>query len=107
MNVYSIFDKKVSAYGQPFFAVNDQAAIRMVTTATMERNSLMRCFPEDYSLERLGSFDEQKGHLEPVKPLSVCPVASIVWLGDDSEGGDSSPEDTKESEINGSALSSS
>lgn len=78
MNVYSIFDKKVAAYGQPFFALNDQAAKRMVSMASAERNSLLRVFPEDYTLERLGTFDESSGQLDSEKPSTVASVSALV-----------------------------
>lgn len=94
MNVYSVFDKKVATYGQPFFALNDLAAARMVSMASMDRNSLLRCFPEDYQLERLGSFDEDKGELKSIKPHVVGPVASFIVdggdLGEEESGSESS-----------------
>lgn len=93
MNVYSIYDKKVAAYGQPFFAANDGAAIRMVTLASQDRNSLLGTFPADYQLEKIGSWDESQGLLSGSKPGVVAQVALIVWVGDREESSDSEDSD--------------
>lgn len=89
MNIYSLFDKKVSSYGQPFFALSDAAACRMVSMSSLDRNSLLRVFPEDYQLERIGSFVDSTGILDPCKPKVVSAVASLLIEGAET-GGDES-----------------
>lgn len=103
MLVYSIFDKKVSAYGQPFFAKNDGAAMRLVMASTTERNSLLATFPGDYQLERIGSWDDEKGVLEPSKPAVVSPVTALLWEGD-APGDQAEPKSPGEPTVNENLL---
>lgn len=70
VKIYSIFDIKVSAYSQPFFAMSDGAAVRMFTDTvngpvdpkTGMKNSIS-AHPEDYRLDRIGVFDDENGSL--------------------------------------------
>lgn len=70
VKVYSIFDVKVGAYNQPFFAQSDGAAVRMFTDTvngpvdpkTGMKNHIA-AHPEDYRLDRLGTFDDEFGAL--------------------------------------------
>lgn len=70
VKMYSIFDVKVGAYNQPFFAVADGAAIRMFTdtvNAPVDPKTGMKngiaAHPEDYRLDRIGVFDDENGTL--------------------------------------------
>lgn len=62
--IYSIYDEKVEAYGQPFFAPTNPAAIRMFTDLTMDHNSSVSRHPQDYTLYQLGTYDDSTGKLE-------------------------------------------
>lgn len=106
MYVYSVFDKKVAAYGQPFFAQSDSAASRMVSMASMDRNSLLRTFPADYTLELIGEWDDQVGELKPSKPRTVCPVASLVIGGNDGEASDNGASPSPKVEVEKKSTSS-
>lgn len=63
---YSIFDLKAQSYRYPFPAVNDAVAFRMVSDL-MRTENVYSLHPEDFSLIKVGSFDDDTGVLEAVK----------------------------------------
>lgn len=68
--VYSVFDSKVRAFLTPFFTHTDESAIRalsdVVEGSEGERHQFAR-HPEDFSLYRIGAFDDAAGVLEPLE----------------------------------------
>lgn len=60
-NTYSAFDKKAVFFLGTFLARSDSEAIRMFGDACKEPKSLLGLHPEDYSLYRLGTFDDVSG----------------------------------------------
>ena len=71
MNVYSIYDKAVQAYMRPFFMPADGAAQRAFTDLVEDKSHEMSKHPEDYSLFRIGSFDDSNGSLDRCEPYVV------------------------------------
>jgi len=61
--VYSVFDKKVGAYAQPFFVSHEQVALRAFAAAVQDKELTIGKFPEDYALYCLGVFDDASGSL--------------------------------------------
>lgn len=59
--MYSVFDKKVGAYAQPFFCTHEQVALRAFASACADKDLTIGKFPEDYALYRLGEFDDASG----------------------------------------------
>lgn len=78
-NAYSLFDRKALMYSPPFFAPNDQVALRTVGDACRDPNHPIGQHPGDYVLFNLGSFDDSKGAMLPVSPLvHVVDVLALV-----------------------------
>ncbi len=65
MNVYSIFDSATGAYMRPFFLMADPQALRSFTELATDRKHDIGKHPEDYSLVRIGTFDDSKACLHP------------------------------------------
>lgn len=63
ISIYSVFDDKVGAYLQPFFARNDAVALRQFQSAAMDTSSQFNKFAADYTLFYIGQFDENNGFL--------------------------------------------
>lgn len=55
--VYTIHDSKGDAYSAPFHQFNEQLARRSFEAETMNPNSMISKFPEDFDLYHLGTFD--------------------------------------------------
>jgi hypothetical protein len=64
LNVYSIFDVAAGAYARPFFLQSDAAAMRLFGDEAVGADNPISAHPEDYSLFRIGTFDDQKGRIE-------------------------------------------
>lgn len=63
LQLYSIFDAKVSAYQPPFTAQNDAHAKRMLADTAKDPKTLFHQHPADYTLFKIGSFDDETGQL--------------------------------------------
>lgn len=61
LKIYSIRDKKAEVYFTPMFLSNDAVAIRMLRGELMSPTSNIAAFPEDYSLHKVGIFDDETG----------------------------------------------
>lgn len=67
--VYSVFDKKVAAYGTPFFAPSDGAAVRSVQDAARDPSTTLSRHAEDFALFKVGSWGDGEGVLDGQPPL--------------------------------------
>lgn len=63
-NAYSVRDSKVGTYGVPFFTHNDATAKRSFNQLASDPNSVVAHNPEDFSLHRIGEFDDESGVME-------------------------------------------
>jgi len=66
--VLAVFDHKVRAYAQPFFAQTVASGERSFIAACDDKTSLLARFPVDYGLFHVGWFDDSSGMLEPLTP---------------------------------------
>jgi hypothetical protein len=60
-SVYSVFDTKASAFLQPFHAINNAVACRMIADAVAEPNHMFNKHAADFVLFELGEFDDTTG----------------------------------------------
>ena len=74
-NLYSIYDKKSETYMQPFVELTDGTAIRQCTDLLLNTNSPFSKYPEDFTLMRIGSWDEVGGI-----PLGDTPPEVVIEL---------------------------
>lgn len=64
LNIYAIFDSATNAYMQPFPMQSDGQALRAFTDLAVRADHDIGQHPEDYSLWRVGSFDDNEGLME-------------------------------------------
>lgn len=80
-NLYSVFDSKMASFSAPFIELRDAGAIRNFTDwcndGSNPQNMLFK-HPEDYTLYRLGSFDNEQGTLIQKNPPEALVTASAV-----------------------------
>ena len=73
--LYSVYDKKSKTYAAPFTEVNDGTAIRAIQDLIESNQSHpFARHSEDFSLERVGSFNELSGNIE------LDPVGEVIQL---------------------------
>jgi len=78
--LYGIKDDKVHAFtGKLFEARNDQEASRMLHAAVNDDKIQLSMYPEDFSLWRIGTYDDETGILKQGKdePRHVCGAISL------------------------------
>ena len=63
MQLYTIFDKKLEAYHQPFCLENENVALRQFQNMA-KSESTIATNPEDYSLWHTATFETTTGEIE-------------------------------------------
>lgn len=74
-NVYSIFDSKAGIYTPPFHCITDGEAIRAFSDAANSKDHYVGRHPGDYTLMKIGTFDDQSGHYQRVDHFGNLGVA--------------------------------
>jgi len=80
MHVYSVFDTAAGIYMRPFVSQADGEATRMFGDLSTDAEHPIGKHPEDYSLFRLGSFNDQNGGLTVEPPECLCTGLEMVAL---------------------------
>lgn len=70
MKVYVMRDQRTS-FMTPTFDLNDQSAIRNFEHAMLQKDSLISSHVEDYSIYRIGEYDNSTGVITPEEPVLV------------------------------------
>lgn len=77
--LYSVYDAKSKTYAAPFCEVNDGTAIRVIQDLMAQnQNHPFARHSEDFSLERVGRFNELSGDLETEPVGEVIKLASLT-----------------------------
>lgn len=63
LKAYSIKDSVADCYGTPFFAISDPVATRSFFQVADDPQSAISQHPSDYTLYRIGFFDDETGAL--------------------------------------------
>lgn len=72
LNVYSLFDQAAEAFTQPFFLHNDGLAIRAFQDNVNAPDTNVGQHPEQFTLFKLGSYNDTNGELSPITPTSIA-----------------------------------
>ena len=78
LEVYSVFDKAVNAYMQPFYCRSKGEAIRSFTEAVNDGSKPFGKYSLDYFLVSLGEFDDNSGSFTGHGPLRVIGANEVV-----------------------------
>lgn len=78
LKVYSVFDMKANAFGQPFFFHQHGQAMRAIMDATSDPQSMLSRHPADFALYCIGTWDDQTGRLECQAPDHLGLVVSFL-----------------------------
>ena len=68
INVYSVFDEKVKAFGPIFEGKTDGAVIRSCTDTANDATLQFGKHPGDFVLYRIATFDDEKGQFVNITP---------------------------------------
>jgi len=64
LNIYTIYDTASGLYSRPFFETADAAAIRQFQDIATGTEHPISVHPEDYSLFRLGTYDDATAKIQ-------------------------------------------
>lgn len=71
-NIYAIYDSKAEAFMTPIFVDKDGQALRDFQDAVMNKDSVFNRHPEDYTLFKIGTYDQNKGKISSLDtPVSM------------------------------------
>ena len=72
LNVYSIFDSASGLYSRPFFTQSDADAIRSFSDIAIDAEHPIGKHPADYTLFRVGLWDDTTSKLTDEDNSSLC-----------------------------------
>lgn len=79
MQLYTLFDKKTSSYGELIQNNHLAEVIRMLIKLLQNPEAKLSFFPEDYALYQVGTFDQASGQITPShQPIFLMEVVSLV-----------------------------
>lgn len=90
--LFSVYDAKTEAYGPVLTHTSDGDAIRSYEMACNNKDSLLGVYPNDFTLMRIGTFDENSGVIElEVRPVPVYTHSKPVEGNVDNEISNETP----------------
>lgn len=76
IGIYSVYDRKSGVYNNPFTAVNDPVAMRVLHVGLTREPGVMSQYPEDFTLECVGTFNPETGEIVP-EVNKFRPIAEV------------------------------
>lgn len=64
ISIFAVYDKKAAAYLQPFYFPQKGQAIRAFEDSVKDPQSAFAKHPADYSLFKIGEYDDQTGQIK-------------------------------------------
>lgn len=80
--MYTIRDNKAECYLSPFFFQRDGEAIRAFDDVVNKSGSQINAHPEDFSLFKVGEFDQDTGSVTPIAPISLGCALDFLKKGE-------------------------
>jgi len=82
-NVYSVFDSKAATYGNPWFDLSNEVAMRNFSDSVNDRNiqgNQWNKHPEDFTLFHIGTFNDQTGMIVTATPVALVTASACLYL---------------------------
>jgi len=80
LNAYATYDTAAAVYSKPFFAQSDGQVMREFQDICVNAEHPFGQHPEDYSLHRIGSYNDQTAKLESETPECLATGLEMVAL---------------------------
>jgi hypothetical protein len=75
--MYAVFDNVAKLYLQPFIETTDGTAVRAIQDAMKGEHPFAK-HPQDFTLTRLGMYDEEKGDLDQASKADIIELKALV-----------------------------
>jgi len=77
--IFVIKDEKDASFGNPVFSRSTPDALRSLSLSMREGKSMQAQFPADYSLWRIGTWNEENGTMEVLNSMEwITSLTSLV-----------------------------
>lgn len=80
LHAYSLFDKKTGSYGPPVWAKHVEEVFRSLRLTLEDPKSQYSRFASDYSVYRVGHFEQDTGSMMPPAHTAPEHVTELVAL---------------------------
>jgi len=70
--IFTVFDKKLESYMQPFFSVNTATALRAFADACSDEGSMLFKHPGDFQLYKIAEYNDQTADIESHPPVPIA-----------------------------------
>jgi hypothetical protein len=74
---YAVYDRKAEIYSTPFLEVTDGTAIRALQEAVRQGEHQFAKHPSDYSLHRLGTFEDTTAEIVVEEKKKIIEVETL------------------------------
>ena len=78
LEIYAVFDKAAKAYMTPFFTHNEGLAMRSFSDAVNNPDSPFFRHPNDFTLYKMGAFDDNLGLFEIDDPEKIATAIDVI-----------------------------
>lgn len=75
---FSVYDSKAAVFCTPFFSENNHTALRAFRYAANDQTTEIGKYPSDYTLYKIGTFDNLTGEILPVEPVPIALAITLV-----------------------------
>lgn len=78
LDIFSVYDEKASYYSRPFTNRTISEAIRSFATACMDPETPFNHYPADFTLYKIGAFDDATGEISPITPIPLTKSSEVL-----------------------------
>lgn len=82
--IYSIFDTASGIYMRPFTMASDGQVLRMFKDIACDADHDIGKHPEDYSVFRIGEYDDNTGEIKP--EIKTCLATALEMVAQSRKG---------------------
>lgn len=76
--IFTVLDMAAKRFTEPFFAANEEVAIRSFREAVNSDGHPFSKFPEDYALYKVGDWDNESGAIVPLEPVKLVNASALT-----------------------------
>jgi hypothetical protein len=80
--MYTLYDSKAEFYSAPFFAPNEQVAIRDFHKLIFVTGAIAPAYASDFTLYEVGSFNSDSGMFESLSDIRLVIKGSVLKSAD-------------------------
>ena len=76
--IFTVLDMAAKRFTEPFFAANEEVALRSFKEAVNSEGHPFSKFPEDYALYKIGEWDNESGDIAAEEPVKLVNASALT-----------------------------